>query len=124
MDTDMIAAYRAQMLKEHLANGGREEDFDFAYRKRLTGNYLFLDNDLREFRDMEAEELEDALEDMQDDLDEAVEAIEAFVKRHGDVSRLQVDDPLLEEYDELLDEQFAVEQSIRLALDVLEENHI
>jgi len=114
---DMIETYRAQMLAEHMENGGVAEDFVFVYRKRLAGNYLFLDMDRAVFREMEQEELEEELEDMQDELDEAVEAIEAFEEANGTL--FAVGSELAEQYDELLDERFAIEQNMQLALDCL-----
>ena len=114
---DMIETYRAQLLAEHMENGGAAEDFVFAYRKRLAGEYLFLDIDRAVFREMEEEELEEELEDMQDELDEAVEAIEAFEDKNGTL--FAVGSELAEQYDELLDERFAIEQNIRVAMEFL-----
>lgn len=98
---------RAALLKEHLERGGTEDNFAFACRERKSGQRLTLSMDLAPYRAMDAEQLEEELEDMQNDLDDTVDAIEEFEEEYGDPATY--DEDVLEDYEELLDERFAVE---------------
>lgn len=105
--SDDIRQLYEEALKTHLESGGKEEDFAFACRERRGGGRLPIGMDLASYRAMDAEQLEEELEDMQNDLDDTVDAIEEYEDEYGDPSTYEGE--LAEEYEELLDERFAVE---------------
>lgn len=102
-----VEQLRAEALKTFLENGGKEEGFAFACREHRDGESLTLMFDLAMYRAMNAEQLEEELEDMQNDLDDTVDAIEEYEEEFGDPTDYEGD--VLEDYERLLDERFAVE---------------
>ena len=96
--------------------GGKAEEC-VAHRTRRIGEELTVTFPLATYRAMDAEQLEEELEDMENDLDDTVDAIEEFEEQYGDPAAYEGE--LLEEYEELLDERFAVEFYIREVLRLL-----
>ena len=88
-----------------------------AARRHRDGETVSMPFPLAEYRAMDSEELEDELEDMQNDLDDTVDAIEEFEEEFGDPASYEGE--VLEEYEQLLDERFAVEFYIREVLKLL-----
>ena len=94
-----------------------DRDVITATRQHRNGERVSMPFPLAEYRAMDSEELEEELEDMQNDLDDTVDAIEEFEDEFGDPAAYEGE--VLEEYEQLLDERFAVEFYIREVLKLL-----
>lgn len=86
-------------------------------RQHRNGETVQITFPAAEYRAMDIETLEAELEDMENDLDDTVDAIEEFEAEFGDPSAYEGD--VLEDYEALLDERFAVELYIRQVLALL-----
>ncbi len=84
-----------------------DRDVITATRQHRDGTTVQMPFPIGDYRAMDAEQLEEELEDMQNDLDDTVDAIEEYEDEFGDPARYEGD--VLEEYEALLDERFAVE---------------
>ncbi len=88
-----------------------------ATRQHRDGTAVQMPFPIAEYRAMDAEQLEEELEDMQNDLDDTVDAIEEFEAEYGDPATYE--EEVLEDYESLLDERFAVEFYIAEVLKLL-----
>ena len=84
-----------------------DRDVITATRQHRDGETVSMPFPLAEYRAMDAETLEEELEDMQNDLDDTVDAIEEFEEEFGDPASYEGE--VLEDYEQLLNERFAVE---------------
>lgn len=92
-------------------------DMITATRRHRDGESVSMPFPLAQYREMDGEKLEEELEDMQNDLDDTVDAIEEFEDKFGDPASYEGE--VLDEYEQLLDERFAVEFYIREVMKLL-----
>ena len=89
-----------------------------AARRHRDGTVIRMTFPIADYRVMDSEKLEDELEDMQNDLDDTVDAIEEFEDEFGNPDAYEGE--VLEDYEQLLDERFAVELYIREVMKLLQ----
>ncbi len=94
-----------------------ERDVITATRQHRDGETVQMPFPIADYRAMDSEELEEELEDMQNDLDDTVDAIEEFEEEFGDPAAYEGE--VLEDYEQLLDERFAVEFYIAQVMKLL-----